>query len=405
MQDSATLIEVVSPLKIHDYEIVSKTAEADVEVGDVVHMTVTAYDSTSKITELSDDIVEAGIAKHLGRKPVRYRHVDPNSNQAALLGEVLDRDFMFPRIRDPETGTTHMEAHVPLELYARTPDHADFLNFMINLHRGKIAELDYTPQGFGFSLGWIENSAEFIPHELSATPKPLCTTCLSHPGTERILNPNIVPGLIAEGCCGKCQQQQNTNQGEQMANDDQNKLDPRDQLILDLRSEVKEKDGSITQFKAQVAEAEGSFDEKFKAQVAESDKKIAELNGELKTRDETISSLESELQLGKTLPVRAKIAEMLDLEGDEAKAKVESLASWTDEQLAEHFTDLSTVSAGRDTPGDNKPVIAEGEDFFTQFQIGTAEAASKTGDDDEKLMREFLGDRYEELYPSTGGSS
>ena len=396
MQDSTT----PTPLVVHSYSMTSKcgqakTAEADVEVGDVVHMVVTAYDSRSEITKLPNDIVETGIKKHLGRKPVRYRHVDPNSNEAALLGEVLDKDFTFPRIRDPENGIEHMEAHVPVELYARTPGHVEFINFIIGLHRGNIAEMDYIPQGFGFSLGWIENSAEFIPHELSATPRPKCTTCLSHPGSERILTPGTIPGLIAEQVCVSCQQK--AQKGEQMP-DDKNKLDPRDQMILDLRSEVKDAGAEITSYTSQIAELESEFDKKYQSQIAEADKLLAEKNSELEAANVKVAELEGKLLLGKTLPERAKIAEMLGLEGEEATSKINTLASWGDEQLKEHFTDLSKLHDSKDKdPKD--PILAGSDNFFNEFQINTAEAASVNDADLDKSMKEFLGPRFEEIFP------
>lgn len=170
--------------------IQSQQASQNINVGDVVVISGIVYDSRSGITELDDDTVFQGIADYLPGKAIRFRHVDPNEDAYALMGQVAQRPIQRQYKIDQETGLPYMVVIAELQFEAITEEHSVYLQSIMN-------------DGIGLSLGWIESATRMIAHELSATPFPKCVQCGTVPNSA-----TLIKGAAAESDCLPCQQQQ-----------------------------------------------------------------------------------------------------------------------------------------------------------------------------------------------------
>ena len=362
--------------------IKSAVASEKVEKGDIVVIPGIVYDSRSKITKLSDDIVYKGIANYLPGKAMRFRHIDPNEDAYALMGQVSTAKTIQRQTKvDPKSGKDYMIVIANLEFEAITEDHAEYLE-------GVIAD------GIGLSLGWIESAVRFIPHEVSPTPFPKCETCETIPNSATILK-----GAAAEKVpCKTCEENKKaecdkSKIGEQKMSDELK--DKLQEANLDYRLEIKEKDIKISSLSAELAEAKSESAKTLQSQIAEVSKQndtvVVEKEAKIKELEGKVAELEGKLHESETLPIRNNIAEkIMGLTSEALKAKVASLGNMTKDQLVSYETDMILASKSASKENELTPFLAGSNEITPNF----AENGIDPNLSDKDFATKFMGEDF-----------
>lgn len=368
--------------------IIGSTAEhTDVNIGDSVTFDVVVYDSRSKLTKKANDVVAKGISNYLAQKSVRFRHVDPNKDAYALLGDVGNASPVINNLV-ADDGSTYMEVISPLKLVARTEGHLGLIKLIL-----KKAE-DYAKSGdkkdlMGVSLGWVESDKEFIPHEISVTPYPKCKTCVFVPGSQQLVKATAESGNSCNNGC-------NSNTGEKSLTD--KIVEELKEKLFDQRMLVKEKDTEIVSLKAELDNVKLEAKNTLSSAVAEaqstSETVLAERTSEVSTLKEENKSLKADVESAKTLPLRREIAEdILGYKDDVAKVKVESLSNMSEKGLTQVRDDLKESAKLASEKAEKKFKLDEPTPFLSgaeEFTPNVAEGLDMNMSD-EDFAKKILG--------------
>lgn len=397
---SLQMLQYTSEIHTPSDLIKSKVASEKVEVGDIVVIPGIVYDSRSGISKVTNENAATGISHYLPGKAIRFRHVDPNDEHLSFMGQVSKTAPVVEHLKD-EKEEDYMRIVTDLEFEAFTPAHATYLTRVI-------------AEGVGLSLGWMENSVRFLPHEISATPKPKCRQCNTIPGSELILRANTAELLDFECCAckkkalalvgGTAEGDPCSKSGGETVPDDDNKKQL--ETVLDLHMQIKDKDQEIVGLKAELAETkaelETSVDDKVKELQTEHDKILVGKEAELTAEKEKVGKLEGVIHTVRTMPLRKQIAEeQMGLKGDDAKAKIESLGKESYDDLVikrDDFLVAGKLAAKKaekkgeddgdqDTSADDlKAFLADADGVAPKFEETELAAMS-----DEKFAEQYLG--------------